>query len=164
MQPKKWKRLRRSYTRWSSDGQGDGGSDRRQKQMAERWCVERGLSLTGLEKDEGVSGWKGRNQREGSGLPRLLKIIKPGDFLLVEDNDRLSRQDWFAHMTFLGNIVSRGVTVVTLTNGNEMTRSDSKAIPRVSCRPFYAPTWAMMRTKKSPSASRHHGKREKDAV
>ncbi len=118
-----------SYTRWSSDGQADGDSERRQVQMAENWCARRGLSLTGLEKDEGISAWKGRNQREGSGLSRLLKIIKPGDFLLVEDSDRLSRQNWFAHMTFLGNIVSRGVTVVTLANGNEIDQERFKCDP-----------------------------------
>src|SRR5947208_1273482 len=118
-----------SYARWSCDGQGDGDSDRRQRQMAESWCARRGQSLTGLEKDAGISAWKARNQREGSGFSRFLKIIKPVDFLLVQDNDRLSRQDWFEHMTFLGNIVNRGVTVVTLNNGNEIDLERFKRDP-----------------------------------
>jgi len=49
--------------------------------MALDWCAQRGLRLVGQEKDEGVSAWTGRNQREGSGLCRLLKRVKPGDYL-----------------------------------------------------------------------------------
>ena len=109
-----------SYARWSSDAQGDGDSNRRQSQLALDWCARRGLLLAGQAKDDGVSAWKGRNRQEGSGLSRLLKLVKPGDFLLVEDNDRLSRQDWLTAMNFLSEIVERGVTVVTLANGNEI--------------------------------------------
>ena len=109
-----------SYARWSSGAQGDGDSKRRQSQLALDWCVRRGLSLSGQEKDDGVSAWKGKNQREGSGLSRLLKLVKRGDYLLVEDNDRLSRQDWLTAMNFLAEIVERGVIVVTLADGNEI--------------------------------------------
>ncbi|MEI8290045.1 MAG: recombinase family protein [Verrucomicrobiota bacterium] len=109
-----------SYARWSSDGQGDGDSSRRQDEGAKQWCARRGLNLTGGEQDAGVSAWKGKNRTEGSGLSRLLKIVKTGDFLLVEDNDRLSRQDWLTAMNFLAEIVGKGVTVVTLDNGNEI--------------------------------------------
>ena len=109
-----------SYARWSSDGQGDGDSSRRQDDRAKQWCASRGLKLTGGEQDAGVSAWKGKNRLEGSGLSRLLKIVKPGDYLLVEDNDRLSRQDWLTAMNFLAEIVAKGVTVVTLDNGNQI--------------------------------------------
>lgn len=108
------------YERWSSEAQGEGDSDRRQSQLAENWCARRGLRLTGLEKDDGVSAWKGKNRNEGSGLSRLLKLVRPGDYLLVEDNDRLSRQDWLTAMNFLNEIVEKGVTIVTLSNGNEI--------------------------------------------
>jgi DNA invertase Pin-like site-specific DNA recombinase len=120
-----------SYARWSSDGQADGDSDRRQTQMAEDWCSRRGLRLAGMEKDEGVSAWKGKNRSEGSGLSRLLKLVRPGDYLLVEDNDRLSRQDWLTAMNFLAEIVGKGVTVVTLTNGNEINEERFKKDPGV---------------------------------
>ena len=111
-----------SYARWSSDAQSDGDSLRRQIQLAEGWCQHRGLPLAGFDKDEATSAWKGRNQREGSGLSRLLKQIKPGDYLLVEDNDRLSRQDWLTACNFLRDIVGKGVVVVTLANGNEIDK------------------------------------------
>ena len=108
------------YNRWSSQEQGDGDSDRRQSQLAEEWCARRNLKLTGLEKDKGVSAWKGKNRSEGSGLSRFLKLVKAGDHLLVAENDRLSRQDWLTTMNFLSEIVAKGVTIVTLENGNEI--------------------------------------------
>ncbi len=48
--------------------------------------------------------------------------MKPGDYLLVEDNDRLSRQDWLTACNFLRDIVGKGVVVVTLSNGNEIDK------------------------------------------
>jgi len=111
-----------SYARWSSDAQSDGDSLRRQIQLAEAWCQRRGLALTGFDKDEATSAWKGRNQREGSGLSRLLKQVKSGDYVLVEDNDRLSRQDWLTACNFLRDIVGKGVVIVTLANGNEIDK------------------------------------------
>ena len=109
-----------SYARWSSDGQSDGDSSRRQDETARQWCVRQGLELTSSEQDAGVSAWKGKNRREGSGLSRLLKVLKPGDYLLVEDIDRLSREDWLTAMDFVRDIVATGATLVTLNNGNPL--------------------------------------------
>lgn len=107
-----------SYARWSSDQQTEGDSLRRQEQAAKDWCARRGLTLTKGAIDSGVSAKAGKNRAAGTGLDRLLKLVKPGDYLLVEDNDRLSRQDWLSAMNFLGDVVAKGVTVVTLSNGN----------------------------------------------
>lgn len=111
-----------SYACWSSNGEADGDSERRQVQRAENWCARRGLNLTGGEKDDGVSAWNGKNRSQGSGLSRLLKLVQEGDYLLIEDLDRLSRQDWLTSMNFVSDILAKGVTVVTLSNGNEITR------------------------------------------
>jgi DNA invertase Pin-like site-specific DNA recombinase len=108
------------YERWSSAAQTDGDSDRRQNDLAVAWCARRDVALAGCEKDGGVSGWKGKNRSEGSALSRLLKIVKPGDYLLIEDCDRLSRQDWLTSLNFIAEIVAKGVTVVTLDNGGEI--------------------------------------------
>ncbi len=97
-----------NYSRWSSDAQGEGDSNPRQHQMAVSWCNQRGLALAGAETDAGISARAGRNREEGSGLSKLLKLVKPGDYLLVEDNDRLSRRDWLTAMNFMNDIVSRG--------------------------------------------------------
>jgi DNA invertase Pin-like site-specific DNA recombinase len=119
-----------SYVRWSSDGQEFGDSERRQIQAAEAWCARHGTKLSDERfVDAGVSAWKGANRT--ANLGRLLKTVKAGDVLLVEDNDRLSRQDWFTAMGFLRDIVSRGVKVVTLANGNEITEESFKRNPGV---------------------------------
>lgn len=118
-----------SYARWSSDGQTDGDSLRRQTQLAQNWCAARGLTVTDSARDEGISAWNGKNRGDGTGLSRLLKLVRPGDFLLVEDNDRLSRQDWLTHMNFLRDITVKGVTVVTLSNGNEIDAERFKNDP-----------------------------------
>jgi DNA invertase Pin-like site-specific DNA recombinase len=119
-----------SYVRWSSDGQEFGDSERRQIQAAEAWCAHHGTKLSDERfVDAGVSAWKGANRC--ANLGRLLKTVRAGDVLLVEDNDRLSRQDWFTAMDFLRDIVSRGVKVVTLANGNEITEESFRRNPGV---------------------------------
>lgn len=119
-----------SYMRWSSEPQSWGDSERRQLQAAEQWCARHGTVLAD-EKfvDRGVSARLGKN-RAGD-LGRLLSTVKRGDTLLVEDNDRLSRQDWLTAMNFLHEIVAKGVTVVTLANGNEITETRFKSNPGV---------------------------------
>ena len=54
----------------------------------------------------------------------LLKILKPGDYLLIEDNDRLSREDPLAAMNLLHGIVFKGVTVITLRDGDIITKDN----------------------------------------
>lgn len=108
-----------SYLRWSSEPQTWGDSERRQAAMAETWCQQRGLTLTDKYRDSGVSAYRGRNRE--SQLGELLKEARRGDYVLVEDNDRLSRENWFEGMRLLRELTARGVTVVTLANGNEIT-------------------------------------------
>src|SRR5882724_9044002 len=113
-----------SYLRWSSERQTWGDSERRQNEMAEAWCARLGLNLSGCEKDEGVSAFKGKNHGQGTGLDRLLKIVGPGDTILVEDNDRFSRQDTVTALSALRDIVSRGVKLVFLKTGVEVTAAN----------------------------------------
>lgn len=108
------------YRRWSSDQQSDGDSGRRQTDLAERWCRQRGLSITAEETDDGISAFRGKNRRPGSGLDRLINRLKLGDYLLVEDHDRLTREDWLTGMNLVADIVGRGAVLVTLDNGNEI--------------------------------------------
>jgi len=48
------------------------------------------LNLPGCEVDSAGSAKAGKNRAAGSGLDRLLKLVKSGDYLPVEDNDRLT--------------------------------------------------------------------------
>jgi DNA invertase Pin-like site-specific DNA recombinase len=109
-----------SYFRWSTAQQEWGDSERRQNKMAEEWCAREGLHLSDQRfVDSGLSAFHGKNQR--GDLGRLLATVQRGDTLLVEDCDRLSRQDWFSSLSFLQSILGKGVTVVTLRNGNIIT-------------------------------------------
>jgi DNA invertase Pin-like site-specific DNA recombinase len=120
-----------SYARWSSDAQTNGDSFRRQLDLAENWCNQRGLTLEGAEKDEGISAKAGRNRAAGSGLSTLLGKVRPGDYLLVEDNDRLSREDWLTASNFIAQILDKGVKLVTLQNNNEIDSERFRRNPGV---------------------------------
>lgn len=119
-----------SYNRWSSDAQSKGDSERRQQENAERWCASKGLKMADEAfTDRGVSAWKGGNQKRELG--RLLNVVKPGDTLLVEDVDRLSRQGWKPASDFLEKLLSKGCRVVTLQNGAEITEETFRTNPGV---------------------------------
>jgi DNA invertase Pin-like site-specific DNA recombinase len=118
-----------SYTRWSSKPQSRGDSERRQLEAAQNWCSQRSLTLSATEVDDGISAKAGKNRVADSGLSRLLSRVRPGDYLLVEDNDRLSREDWLTASNFIHDITSKGVTIVTLQNGNEITADKFRRDP-----------------------------------
>lgn len=119
-----------SYARWSSNKQTEGDSLRRQICQAESWCLRHGLRLS-KERfvDSGVSAYRGKNQ--SAELGRLVEQLKAGDVLLVEDADRLSRQDWKAAMDFVDRVLAKGVKIVTLQNGNEITAESFRTNPGV---------------------------------
>ena len=110
-----------SYIRWSSEKQTWGDSERRQEQMAQDWCARKGLKLSNRSfTDRGTSAWKGKNLHAGA-LAELLTVVKPDDVIVIEDNDRFSRQDTITAMEALRCVVNKGVTVVFLKTGTEVT-------------------------------------------
>ena len=112
-----------SYLRFSSPQQEWGDSERRQENLAKDYCEKHGLILSDKSfADRGISAWRGANRR--GALGDLLKILKAGDCLLIEDNDRLSREDPLTAMNLLHSIVFQGVTVITLRDGNTITREN----------------------------------------
>ena len=112
-----------SYLRFSSPQQEWGDSERRQESLAKDYCDKQGLILSNKSfADRGISAWRGANRR--GALGDLLKILKAGDRLLIEDNDRLSREDPLTAMNLLHSIVFKGVTVITLRDGNTITRDN----------------------------------------
>ncbi|MBL9186675.1 MAG: recombinase family protein [Opitutaceae bacterium] len=119
-----------SYTRFSSEKQRRGDSVRRQIEAAEAWCKAEGmnLSLDTSLRDEGVSGFKGRNLEVGA-LGVFLTAVRqgsvaPGSVLLVENLDRISRHDPLKAMHVLETIVEAGVDVVTLQDRRRYTRQN----------------------------------------
>src|ERR1043166_6656135 len=113
-----------SYIRWSSDPQTWGDSERRQAKAAQDYCARLGVELsTRTFKDRGQSARRGKH-REGGALAELLSIAKEGDKILIEDNDRFSREDPITALVALREIVQRGITVVFLNDGTEVTKEN----------------------------------------
>ncbi len=115
-----------SYVRFSTPEQSKGDSLRRQTEQAELYAEEKGLELDlSSYRDLGISAYHGEHARAGE-LGRFLTatkegVIESGSFLLVENLDRISRQDPLAALYTLSEICRQGITVVTLTDRQEYT-------------------------------------------
>lgn len=117
-----------SYLRFSSTEQRKGNSLDRQIRGRDAYIAKKGLTLDSsfLIEDAGVSAFRGTNAATGALRVFLdaceAKRIRPGTYLIVENLDRLSRDETLdAVMLFLG-ILNHGITLVTLFPEQEFTR------------------------------------------
>ncbi|MEO1078533.1 MAG: recombinase family protein [Pseudomonadota bacterium] len=121
------------YTRFSSNEQEHGDSSRRQLEAAKRYVAENdGLSLDTSYIDKGVSAYRGKNFNEGA-LGRFLADyesgrVPPDSLLLVEQLDRLSRDNPLNAMLRLLGMLTSGLTVVSLNDMQVYAGSGSSAI------------------------------------
>src|SRR5215472_16432908 len=103
-----------SYLRWSTPIQSWGDSDRRQIEWATAWCEQNDCVLAEVYRDSGVSAFEGKNRSKGA-LRDFLNAVKSGKikpkYLVVENLDRLSREDPFEAMDLLREIVKSGITL-----------------------------------------------------
>jgi DNA invertase Pin-like site-specific DNA recombinase/5-methylcytosine-specific restriction endonuclease McrA len=121
-----------SYVRMSTDAQSKGDGRRRQLEMSRRYASLHNLDLNehfSLE-DIGVSAWKGANASVGN-FSKIMEAIKSGaiptgSYLLVENLDRISRQQPNLALTTFMNIINAGITVVTLGDGRSYTAATVK--------------------------------------
>jgi len=109
-----------SYLRFSKPEQMLGDSQRRQLESSEAWAAKHNLTLDeSLDlQDLGVSAFRGRNAEQGA-LGLFLDCIesgrvKPGDYLVLESLDRLTRQRMSSALPLLQDILRSGVQIVTL--------------------------------------------------
>src|SRR5262245_25842707 len=112
-----------SYARYSHPNQSEGDSIRRQIERTDGCCKQRGWRLKQLQPDRGVSAFRGRNAAVGY-LGEFLKDIergrvKPGDVLIVESIDRISRQGIDLGYDLVKKILKSGVLLVTLSPERE---------------------------------------------
>ncbi len=124
-----------SYIRFSILEQGKGDSLRRQTSGFDGYCDEEGLTPANLTlRDLGVSAFRGANQRKGA-LAVFLRAIREGrvipgkSVLVVENLDRLSRQEPLDSLDIFREIVNAGVKIVTLTDRQEYTRESIRRNP-----------------------------------
>lgn len=111
------------YARFSSPEQANGDSLRRQLSMAESWCKANGFTLdeSTTYKDRGVSGFRGKHRTEGALAAFLADVrqgtIPAGSVLLIENIDRLSRENAWDFIGLIFELVKLGVRVVQLDTG-----------------------------------------------
>jgi DNA invertase Pin-like site-specific DNA recombinase len=117
-----------SYLRLSTKRQKKGDGPRRQTEdtaageSPASWCARNGVTYsTKTYSDLGVSARHGKNARQGE-LKMFIDAIKlgkvrPGDYLLVERIDRISRQGVDEGYDLCKQILKAGVNIVTLGNG-----------------------------------------------
>lgn len=124
-----------SYIRFSTPAQAKGDSHDRQTDKAARYAAENGIELdTELTlTDFGVSGYRGKNVRKGA-LRVFLDAVEEGrvakgSYLLVENLDRLTRDEIGEAMPLFMQIVNAGVVVVTLTNREAYSRERLRKEP-----------------------------------
>jgi DNA invertase Pin-like site-specific DNA recombinase len=124
-----------SYLRFSTPEQAQGDSQRRQLEKAKEYAQLHGLELdeTLTFEDKGISGFKGANATRGA-LKRFLDavefgLVEAGSFLLVENLDRVSRQDPWDAMPVFQQIINSGVTIVTVQDGRVWSREELRANP-----------------------------------
>jgi DNA invertase Pin-like site-specific DNA recombinase len=111
-----------SYVRFSSPEQEQGDSLRRQTKAARLWCDRQEPPVrldTSLQVDRGISAFRGKNADIGA-LGEFLRMVeggrvRPGDYLVVESLDRLTREEVQAALRLVLNILAAGVRVVQLT-------------------------------------------------
>lgn len=107
------------YVRFSRPEQSEGTSEVRQEDNSETYIKQHGLRLAEAPfKDLGVSAYRGKNAREGE-LGRFLKLVRAGkisrgSYLLIENFDRLSRQDIESAYELFNELMLAGLKVVTL--------------------------------------------------
>jgi DNA invertase Pin-like site-specific DNA recombinase len=113
-----------SLIRYSQPHQKAGDSQRRQNDFAERWCRENGARL---DKDlsmllDGDGAFRGNHRRKTGRRAKPFaefledienKLVLPGSILIVENVDRLSREEIDEAWELLRSILRAGIDVVT---------------------------------------------------
>ena len=85
------------YHRFSSKKQDRGSSLERQRENTSALCKREGWTIIATFEDAGASAWKGDHLSAGE-LGKLRKridagLVERGTYIVVENLDRLSRQD-----------------------------------------------------------------------
>lgn len=106
------------YSRVSSARQVDGTGLDRQSDTTEAYRERMGLTIVKSYTDAGVSAIRGANRRKGE-LGTILKaiesgVIKPGEPLIIEAMDRLSREPPMEAFDTLKTILKKGIVVHTV--------------------------------------------------
>jgi len=121
-----------SYVRYSTTGQSDGDSVRRQTEATEAYCRKHGLTLTDAYrlKDLGKSAFRGLHRSETGALGQFEKDVQAGKIpkgtvLIVENLDRLSREDIVSAQLLLLNLINQDIEIVALSDNERRYSKES---------------------------------------
>jgi DNA invertase Pin-like site-specific DNA recombinase len=112
-----------SYVRFSTPDQRKGDSLRRQTEETEAWCAKNGVRLdkTTTLRDLGKSAFLGEHRRnpDRNALAAFLKLVSAGkvprgSYLVIENLDRLTREDERAALRLWLDILDAGINIVQL--------------------------------------------------
>jgi DNA invertase Pin-like site-specific DNA recombinase len=115
--------LAHSYIRFSHPDQAKGDSLRRQTELRDGWLARNRVKLdTSLTlEDKGVSGYTGehRDNPDRHALAAFLALVKQGripkgSYLIVENLDRLSREDIIPALSLFLDLIQAGIRIVQL--------------------------------------------------
>jgi len=122
-----------SYARFSSLGQVGNDSLRRQLELSKNYALKHGLTIVDDLRDLGMSAYKGKNAKDGAFSKFIENVnlgkIQEGSYLLVESLDRLSRQEPMAAFNIFGNLLTKGIVIVTLQDEQKFTRDSLNQNP-----------------------------------
>lgn len=114
-----------AYARHSTKEQGHGDSRRRQQAKAEAWAAKNRYALVHIY-DDGRSAYSGSNRTIGQ-FGAFLAALRAGELgrspvILVENLDRVSREELEVAQGLFLEIINAGATVVTLHNEKSYKR------------------------------------------
>ena len=120
---KQTKKKALAYLRVSGKGQINKDGFPRQREAIRKFAKANNLELVGEYRDEGVSGTKELEHRQG--LATLLDHIESNgiQFVLVERADRLAR-DLMVGEVILGQFRNLGISVIAADSGVDLTTGD----------------------------------------
>jgi DNA invertase Pin-like site-specific DNA recombinase len=113
-----------SYMRFSSVGQSQGDSIRRQTRAAKEWCEKNGVRLDEslTFRDLGKSAFLGEHRKnpDRHALAAFLKLVQDGrvpreSYLVIESLDRLTREHVRAGLMLLLGLIESGIRIVQLS-------------------------------------------------
>lgn len=120
-------RIAYSYIRFSSKKQQHGTSYKRQLELTTSAAIKNGWKLEDIIFDKGVSGFKGKNVEFGE-LGSFIQLVKHGkikqnSILIVENLDRISRQNYRKAITLFQEILDLNIDIYVLPENKLYTKS-----------------------------------------
>ena len=124
-----------SYIRFSTPEQIQGDSLRRQMESSKAWCKENKVELVEEMRELGVSAFRGKHRMVGV-LSNFLKFVEAGkiqrgSYLLIENLDRLTRENLWEALELYTRIIRFGITIVTLIDKQVHSRESIEQNPMI---------------------------------